>query len=449
MATNRCVGVGRCRQHTNGKGQVMCPSYQVTLEEEHSTRGRSRLLFEMLDGHPDATITDGWRSDAVLEALDLCLACKGCRSDCPMHVDMATYKAEFLSHHYAGRLRPRAHYSMGWLPVWSRLAMAAPRVLNALTHTPGLDRAIKAAGGIAPERSVPDFAPMRFTTWFRRVDARGDLPRGDGSRGEVVLWPDTFTNHFHPWIGVAAVEVLEAAGFTVRIPEQELCCGLTWISTGQLGVAERVLRRTARALAPQVAHDVPVVGLEPSCTAVFRSDARNLLGEDRDVQRLSGATRTLAELLLERAGDWRPPRVEPSDADTKAIVQMHCHQHAVLDGGHADVEVLKRAGVDADVLDSGCCGLAGDFGFEDGHYEVSMACAEDGLLPALRSASEQTLVVADGFSCRTQVEQSGELKGQDWGRRPVHLAQVLAAGLRRAREGSGQQTMTRGQRSWL
>jgi Fe-S oxidoreductase len=251
-----------------------------------------------------------------------------------------------------------------------------------------------------------------------------------------MLWPDTFTNHFHPWIGVAAVQVLEAAGFTVRIPEQELCCGLTWISTGQLGIATKVLRRTARALAPDASAGTPIVGLEPSCTAVFRSDARELLGEDRDVQRLGAQTRTLAELLLEKAGDWELPHVE-----REAIVQMHCHQHAVLDGGHADAEILKRAGVDTDVLDSGCCGLAGDFGFEAGHYEVSMACAEDGLLPAIRQASPDTLVVADGFSCRTQVEQSGVLDagssdGQPDGggraadrRRPVHLAQVLAAGL--------------------
>jgi FAD/FMN-containing dehydrogenase/Fe-S oxidoreductase len=426
-AVMRCVGVGKC--HSPQKdGRVMCPSYRATREEEHSTRGRSRLLFEMLDGHADTPVDDGWRSEAVLHALDLCLACKGCKSDCPMHVDMATYKAEFLSHHYAGRLRPLAHYSMGWLPLWARLAMAAPKALNALTHTPGLERLVKAAGGVAQERTVPDVAPMRFTTWFRRLDGRGDLPRGDGSRGEVMLWPDTFTNHFHPWIGVAAVEVLEAAGFTVRIPDQELCCGLTWISTGQLGVARRLLRRTATALAPSLSRGLPVVGLEPSCTAVFRSDARELLGEDRDVERLTAATRTLSELLLEKAGDWKVPQ-----ARRQALVQMHCHQHAVLNGGHADAEVLKRAGVDADVLDSGCCGLAGNFGFEAGHYDVSMACAEDGLLPALRSASEETLMIADGFSCRTQVEQSGDLKGQDRGRRPVHLAQVLATALRTSR----------------
>jgi Fe-S oxidoreductase len=389
----------------------------------------------MLDGHDDATIRDGWRSKDVLEALDLCLACKGCRSDCPMHVDMATYKAEFLAHHYAGRVRPLSHYSMGWLPVWARIAALAPGLVNGLSHTPGLETLVKAAGGIDQHRTIPSFGRMRFTTWVKRLDRRGDLPRGDGSRGEVVLWPDTFTNHLSPSIGVAAVEVLEAAGFTVRIPEQELCCGLTWISTGQLGVAKKVLRRTATALAPYTSAGTPVVGLEPSCTAVFRADAKDLFPEDRDVERLGAQTKTLGELLLERAPDWDPPKLDSSDGPAKAIVQMHCHQHAIL-GEHAEVELMKRAGIDADVLDSGCCGLAGNFGFEAGHYDVSMACAEDGLLPAVRSASEDTLMVADGFSCRTQVEQSGELKGQNDGRRPVHVAQLIAAALRRAEEAS-------------
>jgi Fe-S oxidoreductase len=294
-----------------------------------------------------------------------------------------------------------------------------------------VDSLIKAAGGVDQHRTIPSFGRMRFTTWFKRRDKRGALPRGDGSRGEVVLWPDTFTNHLSPAIGVAAVEVLEAAGFTVKIPEQELCCGLTWISTGQLGIAKKVLHRTATALAPYTSAGTPIVGLEPSCTAVFRADAHDLFPEDRDVERLTAQTKTLGELLLERAPDWQPPKVE-----RKAIVQMHCHQHAIL-GENADVEVMKRAGVDPDVLDSGCCGLAGNFGFEAGHYDVSMACAEDGLLPAVRAASEDTLMVADGFSCRTQVEQSGELKGQAQGRRPVHLAQVLATGLRRQRNGQG------------
>jgi FAD/FMN-containing dehydrogenase/Fe-S oxidoreductase len=406
-AAARCVGVGKCRASLEaGSGAVMCPSYQVTGDEKHSTRGRARLLFEMLRGD---VIRDRWRSTAVRDALDLCLACKGCRSDCPVDVDMATYKAEFLSHHYAGRLRPRTHYSLGWLPLVARVAALAPRVVNTLTGTPALATVAKAAGGIAPERDLPQFATRRFSRWYRE---RG--PRGSGHRGEVLLWPDTFTEFFQPHIGQAAVTVLEDAGFTVRVPDEELCCGLTWISTGQLATAARVLRRTARALAPALHSGTPVVGLEPSCTAVFRSDAPELLPDDEDVRLLAANTRTLAELLGERAPDWSPPQ-----AGRQAMVQTHCHHHSIM-GFDQDGELLARAGFDADVLDSGCCGLAGNFGFERGHYEVSMACGEQALLPAVRNGDPRTVVLADGFSCRTQVEQGGT------GRRAVHLAEALA-----------------------
>jgi len=313
-AAARCVGVGKCR---SSQGGVMCPSYRATREEEHSTRGRSRLLFEMVNNDGDSPLTDGWRSDAVHDALDLCLACKGCKTDCPVNVDMATYKAEFLHHHYQGRLRPLAHYSMGWLPAVARVVSLAPRTVNALTAVPWMSRVAKALGGIAPERDVPVFAEQRFTDWWRE---RGG-PRGDGHRGEVVVWPDTFTDHFHPAIGRAAVEVLEAAGFRVKVPEAAVCCGLTWISTGQLDVARRVLGHTIDVLREDLRRGTPVVGLEPSCTAVFRADAAELLPKDPDVDRLRRQTRTLAELLVERAGDWQPPRV-----DARAVVQRHCHQ---------------------------------------------------------------------------------------------------------------------------
>ncbi|MGK9465197.1 FAD-binding and (Fe-S)-binding domain-containing protein (plasmid) [Streptomyces sp. G6] len=410
-AAARCVGVGKCR---SSEGGVMCPSYRATREEEHSTRGRARLLFEMVRGGDDAPIAPDWRSKDVHDALDLCLACKGCKTDCPVNVDMATYKAEFLHHHYKGRLRPLAHYSMGWLPAVARVVALAPRTVNALAAVPWVARAAKALGGVAPEREVPVFAEQPFTDWWRE---RGG-PRGDGHRGEVVVWPDTFTDHFHPAIGRAAVEVLEAAGFRVKVPEAAVCCGLTWISTGQLNVAKRVLGHTIDVLREDLRRGTPVVGLEPSCTAVFRADAAELLPKDPDIERLREQTRTLAELLAERADDWQPPAV-----DARAVVQRHCHQYAVM-GFDADRKLLERAGVDADVLDAGCCGLAGNFGFEKGHYEVSMACAEAGLLPAVRDADDATLVLADGFSCRTQVEQAGT------GRAPLHLAEVLAAGLR-------------------
>jgi FAD/FMN-containing dehydrogenase/Fe-S oxidoreductase len=409
-AVLRCVGVGKCRHSDGG---VMCPSYMVTREEQHSTRGRSRLLFEMLGGHADSPVTAGWRSAEVRGALDLCLACKGCKRDCPVEVDMATMKAEFLAHHYQGRLRPRAHYSMGWLPAVAQVASRAPRLVNALTQAPVLRDVVTAAGGIDRRRRIPLFAGQTLQAW-----SAGRDPGAGGLRGEVVLWPDTFTNHLTPAIGQAAVQVLESAGWRVIVPSQPLCCGLTWISTGQLGVARRVLRRTVSALAPYLRRGARVVGLEPSCTAVLRSDARELMPGDRDVQRLREQTVTLAELLSRHSDGWQPPHV-----GGQAIAQTHCHQHAIM-GFDADQALLHAAGVELQVLDAGCCGLAGNFGFEAGHYEVSMACGERALLPAARHAPPDALVLADGFSCRTQIEQGGT------GRTPVHLAEVLAAAVR-------------------
>jgi FAD/FMN-containing dehydrogenase/Fe-S oxidoreductase len=422
-AVMRCVGVGKCR-HVKGEGEVgggvMCPSYMVTREEEHSTRGRSRLLFEMLEGHADSPITAGWRSTEVRDALDLCLACKGCKKDCPVEVDMATMKAEFLAHHYAGRIRPRSHYSMGWLPAAAQVASRAPRLVNALTQAPGVRDVLTTLGGIDRRRRVPLFAGQTLQAWAAGRDPGNSGQPQPAPRGEVVLWPDTFTNHLAPAIGQAAVEVLEAAGWRVIVPSQPLCCGLTWISTGQLATARRVLRRTVDTLAPHLRRGALVVGLEPSCTAVFRSDARELMPGNRDVQRLRQQTVTLAELLRDHTDGWRPPHL-----GGKAIAQTHCHQHAIM-GYDADQALLRDAGVDLDVLDAGCCGLAGNFGFEAGHYDVSRACGERVLLPAVRDAAPGTMVLADGFSCRTQIEQSGT------GRTPVHLAEILAAGLRGA-----------------
>ncbi len=412
-AVLRCVGVGSCRSHEGG---VMCPSYRATGEEEHSTRGRSRLLFEMMTNHPDSPVQDGWRSTEVRDALDLCLACKGCKSDCPVDVDMATYKAEFLHQHYRGRLRPPAHYAMGWLPVWARLAAVAPRAVNAAAHAGPLTRLGQRLAGVEPDRPVPYFAGERFSDAFARAPRRADAPGPPGRHGDVVLFPDTFTNSLHPHVAEAAVEVLEDAGYRVRVPPRTVCCGLTWISTGQLGVAKRALRRAAAHLAPAVRAGVPVVGLEPSCTAVLRSDAPELLPHDHDVARLRDATRTLAELLEDTPG-WEPP-----DVGRQAVRQPHCHQHAVLGSG-ADDALLERAGVETSTVE-GCCGLAGNFGFERGHLDVSLACAEHDLLPAVRDADDRTVVLADGFSCRTQLEQS------DVGREGVHLAELLAAGLR-------------------
>jgi FAD/FMN-containing dehydrogenase/Fe-S oxidoreductase len=428
-AASRCVGIGKCR---GDEGGVMCPSYRVTREEEHSTRGRARLLMEMVRGE---VIAGGWHSAEVRDALDLCLACKGCRKECPVGVDMATYKAEFLAHHYAGRLRPAAHYSMGWLPAIAGLLTAVPGVpglVNLAGRTPGLSSLAKRAGGIDRRRDLPRFAGQPFTAWYRRHGPapapRPRRPRGTsgaetGKKPRVVLWPDTFGNYFHPEIPRAALTVLQRAGFAVQVPTRPLCCGLTWISTGQLGVARRVLRRTVKALLPDLQAGVPVVVLEPSCAAVFRADAAELLGSDQ-ARLLADRTRTLAELLTE-AG-WQPGgllqalgRAGAAGRRMHAIAQVHCHQHAIMGFG-PDQEILRRCGVHVDVLDAGCCGLAGNFGFERGHYEVSAACAERGLWPAARAAGPGTVMLADGFSCRTQLA-AGRTGHRGW-----HLAQLLA-----------------------
>ncbi|WP_346348871.1 heterodisulfide reductase-related iron-sulfur binding cluster [Rhodococcus sp. T2V] len=290
-----------------------------------------------------------------------------------------------------------------------------PTLVNSLTHTPGLKTVLETAGGVDPRRPVPKFARRRFTaTWRDRPPAASS-----GDRGRVVLWPDTFTNNFDPHIADAAVAVLEAAGFTVEVPTQTLCCGLTWISTGQLATASRVLTRTLAVLAPALRAGTPIVVLEPSCAAVFRSDLSELLHGNEDAHRLAQQTVTLGELPQQRAPDWSPPH----RVDAAALIQPHCHQHAVLTYD-ADEQALKKAGVDTEVLDAGFCGLAGNFGFERGHYEVSLACAEDTLLPAIRAADPATLVLADGFSCRTQIRDLHPAAT------PLHGAQVLAAALR-------------------
>ncbi len=403
-ASRRCVGVGKC---LNSSGGVMCPSYRATREEQHSTRGRAHLLFEMLAGD---VISGGWRAPEVRDALDLCLSCKGCKTDCPVGVDMAAYKAEFLHHHYRRRLRPASHYSMGFLPLWLALGQYAPGLVNRAMGGPAADL-LKRVGGIAAERDLPQLAPQTLRAWW----ARRGVPDAQGER-PVVLFPDTFTNHFDPHVGRDAVAALERLGFTVHLPRTQVCCGLTWASTGQLGIARTTIRRTARALRPAVQAGAPVVGLEPSCTAFLRNDALELAPHDPNVQALARATRTFAEHVEPTREQWRVD----SGQDT-ALVQVHCHQYAEL-GFDADQSTLDAAGVRADVLDSGCCGLAGNFGFERGHYDVSLACAEQALLPAVRAAEPGTPVVADGFSCRTQLRHTAGVE-------PDHLATLVARAL--------------------
>jgi FAD/FMN-containing dehydrogenase/Fe-S oxidoreductase len=399
-AVHRCVGVGKCRADTTATGGVMCPSYLATKDETHSTRGRARVLQEMANG---TLVKGGWKSPEVAEALDLCLSCKGCSSDCPAGVDMATYKAEALYQRYRKRIRPGSHYLLGWLPRWTRLASKTPRLANASMRPKAFAALAKRVGGIDQRRPLPEFATESFRRWF------ADHPVAQGD--PVMLWVDTFTNGFTPEVGIAAVEVLEAAGYSVQIPQRQVCCGLTWISTGQLDGARKQLSRTLDALETAIAQGIPVVGLEPSCTAVLRSDVIELLPKDDRSAKLKQLTKTLAELLTERG--WAPPSL----AGIEALAQPHCHQHAVM-GFNADQALLTQAGATVSTV-GGCCGLAGNFGVEKGHYEVSVAVAEQSLLPAVRAAKADTVLLADGFSCRTQLDQLSDRRG-------IHLAQLLA-----------------------
>ncbi|MGA5044410.1 FAD-binding and (Fe-S)-binding domain-containing protein [Streptomyces arboris] len=408
-AVRRCVGVAKCRTETAPGASVMCPSFRVTGEEAHSTRGRARLLHEMLAGE---VITDGWRSTEVRDALDLCLSCKGCRSDCPVGVDMATYKAEFLHHHYRGRLRPAAHYALGRLPRWLRLAAPFARPLNALARIRPLAALAKRLAGITPERTIPELATETYSRWLRGRQGKGT--RILSSSRVVQLWADTFTEYLSPQVGRAAVRVLEeATGRTVLPPPSGVCCGLTYVSTGQLDAARRVMRRTLDRIGLLPGH--PLVVLEPSCAATLRTDLPELFPDDPRAHELSSAVRTFAQYLEEYAPDWTPPRL-----DRPVVGQTHCHQHAVL-GDAAERRLRERMGL-AGELSGGCCGLAGNFGFEKGHWEVSVACAEEQLLPAVRGSEPGTEVLADGFSCRTQLDQLA-------GRRARHLAEVIAEGL--------------------
>ncbi|MFN2528009.1 MAG: FAD-binding and (Fe-S)-binding domain-containing protein [Candidatus Baltobacteraceae bacterium] len=404
-AANRCVGTGKCRKHDSG---VMCPSYMATREEKDSTRGRARLLFEMLDGNP---LRDGWRDEAVKDALDLCLSCKGCKGECPVNVDMATYKAEFLSHYYQGRRRPIAAYAFGLMYWWARLAAFAPALVNFVTHAPLLRDLAKAAATMAPQRRIPVFAARTFRVWFR------GRPQRNVGKQEVILWPDTWNNHFHPTTAQAAVEVLEDAGFHVSIPAVQLCCGRPLYDYGMLTLAKKMLHEIIAALKPQIDAGVCIVGLEPSCVSVFREEMPNLLSGHEDAKRFAGQTFLLSEFLEKHAPDYKPPKLR-----RKVIVQEHCHQKSVLDKG-AEEKLLEKLGVDYSMPDSGCCGMAGAFGFEAGaHYDVSAKLGHGKLIPAVKAAADDTVIVATGFSCREQISQMS-------GRDALHPAQLIKMAL--------------------
>ncbi|TQM29657.1 FAD-binding and (Fe-S)-binding domain-containing protein [Nocardia bhagyanarayanae] len=440
-AVHRCVGVGKCRADSSAAGGFMCPSYLATADEKDSTRGRARVLQEVVRGELP------WSAPAVAESLDLCLSCKACRSDCPAGVDMATYKAETMYRRYRRRPRPLDHYALGWLPRWLRPASRIPRAANAIAGIDWLRRIALRTAGIDPRREIPRLAdrPFRRTERARALlsaepptPAPGNVPsaapvlsadaaplttssttveRGDSSSGDpvsradVLLWIDTFSDAFDPDVAHAAVALIESLGHRVRIPRRRVCCGLTWISTGQLDGARAKLRATLTELDAHVRAGGIVVGLEPSCTAVLRADLPELLADDPRAAPTAAAVRTLAEFLLEHP-DWHPPR----RPDSRVVVQPHCHQHSVL-GFAADRRILAGTGAQVTEI-TGCCGLAGNFGMQKGHYDISVAVAGNGLLPALREAPDDAVFLADGFSCRTQ---SAELTG----RPGLHLAQFL------------------------
>ncbi|HET6883612.1 MAG TPA: FAD-linked oxidase C-terminal domain-containing protein [Pirellulales bacterium] len=409
-ATERCVSVGTCRRE---KGGTMCPSYMVTKEEKDSTRGRAHLLFEMLQGDPLKKV---WKNEAVHDALDLCLACKGCKGDCPMQVDMATYKAEFLSHYYEGRLRPRHAYAFGWIYWWSRLASLAPPLVNFFSQTPGLSAIAKWLGGVSQHRQMPPFANQSFKEWFFQRK-----PRNVGAE-RVILWPDTFNNYLHPEVAKAAVEVLEEVGWQVVVPRASLCCGRPLYDYGMLDTAKRMLKQILTTLQDEIQAGTPVVGLEPSCVAVFRDELLGLYPMDEDAKRLKQQTFTLAEFIEKYAPEHRFPLLR-----RKAIVHGHCHHKAIMKL-KAEDHVLTKLGLNYEVPETGCCGMAGSFGFEEAHYDISMKVGEHKLLPTVMEAEKDTLIVADGFSCKHQI-----MEGTD--RRALHLAQVIQMALHEAPDG--------------
>ena len=397
-ATLRCVGVGECRRMS---GNTMCPSYRVTREEKHSTRGRAHLLFEMMQND---VLKDQWHDANVKESLDLCLSCKGCKGDCPVRVDVATYKAEFLAHYYKGRLRPRSAYSMGLIYWWARLGSKIPGLVNFAMQS----KLLKTLAGISNKRKIPKFANHSFRKSF--------LKSGSTAEKTVILWPDTFNNFFFPETLHSTAEVLRSAGFSVKIPNKILCCGRPLYDYGMLSAAKKLLRGILENLKEEIRQGIPIVGIEPSCVAVFRDELPNLFPDDEDAMKLSRQTYLLSEFLLKH--DVEIPKV-----NKKAIVHMHCHHRAVM-GVQSEEKILQKMGLDYQILDSGCCGMAGSFGFEEDHYQISVDIADLVLLPVIRKASADEMIIADGFSCREQISQLTD-------RKAVHLADLLFQAYRR------------------
>jgi FAD/FMN-containing dehydrogenase/Fe-S oxidoreductase len=397
-ATLRCVGVGACRKTDAG---TMCPSFMATGEELHSTRGRAHLLWELMQGE---VLEGQWKNKQVKESLDLCLSCKACKSECPVGVDMATYKSEFLSHHYEGTLRPLAHYAFGRIDVWARLASYAPGIVNAINEAPLIGRSLKSLLHIHNKRTFP-----RFSKPFTRETQSSTAT----TAAEVFLWADTFNNYFHPSTMRAAHQVLTQAGFKVLLPKKHLCCGRPLYDFGLLDTAKEYLLKILEALSPQLANGTPIIVLEPSCAAVFRDELVGLLPHDKRALKLRDQTFLLSEFLVKHVPEYRPPVLSGN-----IVVHGHCHHRATM-GMHDELTLLRATGSQVELLDSGCCGMAGPFGFEKDKFDLSQTLAERVLLPAVRNAPAHSIIVSDGFSCCEQVLQNT-------GIRPLHLAEVLA-----------------------
>jgi FAD/FMN-containing dehydrogenase/Fe-S oxidoreductase len=408
-ATLRCVGVGKCRR-LSGEGEqaTMCPSFMVTREEKDTTRGRAHALFEMLQGN---VVEDGWHSEGVKEALDLCLACKGCKGDCPVNVDMATYKAEFLSHYWDGRLRPRSAYAFGLIDKWAQVASFVPGLVNLITQLPGLSHIAKLVAGIPQQRKIPAFAPQTFRDWFKNHKNESNHI---GHR-RVILWPDTFNNHFFPETAMAATEVLESVGCEVVVPSRHFCCGRPLYDYGFLDKAKRYLEQILIGLRSEIDRGTPIVVLEPSCCSVFRDELHGLFPDHPRAQKLKEQSFTLGEFLERHSSFSAPPFKK------KAIIHGHCHQKAIM-RMKDEQSLYTKMGLRYQVLDSGCCGMAGSFGFENDKYKISADIGERVLLPAVRSAEPSTFVIADGFSCREQIAQLTD-------RTALHTAELLSLAL--------------------
>ncbi|HEX4641853.1 MAG TPA: FAD-linked oxidase C-terminal domain-containing protein [Candidatus Acidoferrales bacterium] len=416
-AALRCIGLGECRKHDSGS---MCPSYMVTLEEEHSTRGRAHMLWEVLQGE---VVRNGWNDEHVKKSLDLCLACKACKSECPTNVDVATYKAEFLAHYYENKRRPLNAYAFGMIDRWAELGSKVPWLANFFSSAPGFKQIAQAMLHLAPQRQMPQLAPSTFQSWARKrnVPVPGSVGSGTGSATaapEVILWADTFNNYFHPGTSQAALEVLQAAGFRVSVPQVHLCCGRPLYDFGLLDQAKQYLEKIMNVLGAQIDAGVPTVVLEPSCASVFRDELRNLFPKNERATKLRSQTFLLSEFLERRAPGFAPPQLYG-----KMLLHGHCH-HKSLMGMGAEESVLRKTGAEVQSIDSGCCGMAGPFGFEKDKYEVSQAVGERVLLPAVRSTPENALIVSDGFSCREQILQAT-------GRKALHLAEALQLGLKK------------------